>query len=202
MASSSYAIYDRPKQEWTIEIIGKQVHRNNEQDTTIFTNQIQNLIDSKHIGKIHFLINEQNRQIAPIASLHKKLLLNNGESILQSEFTEYTESKDSNFNSKMNWFCFDEFWTLYPKMYWIKNTIMLIDEKEQTLNNDEFKIKFNELYYASLEELSRALSDNNDQQGNSDNNNNNSNKPRLSINIHNPNNNTNTNNIHGTVQQT
>ena len=81
MASSSYAIYDRPKQEWTIEIIGKQVHKNNEQDTIIFTDKIQNLIDSKHIGRIHFLINEENRKIAPIASIHKKLLLNNGESI-------------------------------------------------------------------------------------------------------------------------
>ena len=115
MASSSYAIYDRPKQELTIEIIGKQVHKSNEQNTVIFTDKIQNLCDSKHIGKIHFLIDVENRKIAPIASIHKKLLLNNGESILQSEFKQYTESNNSNFKSKMNWFCFDEFWTMYPQ---------------------------------------------------------------------------------------
>ena len=78
MASSQYAIYDRPRQEWTIETISKQVHKNNEQDTIIFTDKINNLADSKYIGNIHFLINNENRKIAPIASIHKKLLLNNG----------------------------------------------------------------------------------------------------------------------------
>ena len=146
MASSSYAIYDRPKQDWTIEIIGKQVHKNNEQDTAVFTDNIKNFCDSKHIGKLHFLMDEENRKIAPIASIHKKLLLNNGESILQSEFKDYVESQNSNFKSKMNWFCFDEFRTMYPKMYWIKKMIMILEESEKMVNKDEFKVKFNELY--------------------------------------------------------
>ena len=123
MAGSQYAIYDRPKQVWTIEIISKQVHKHHEQDTIVFTDNIQNLIDSKYIGKIHFLINNESRKVAPIASIHKNLMLNNGNSILQSEFLDFTKSQIPNYKSETNWFCFDEFWTMIPKMYWIQKVI-------------------------------------------------------------------------------
>ena len=116
------------------------------------------------------------------------------ESILQSEFKDYVESQNSNFKSKMNWFSFDEFWTMYPKMYWIKKIIMILDESENEVNKDEFKAKFNELYYVNLAELSLELFGANEHQDDSNNNNNSNNKPRLSIDIHNPNKNTNNSN--------
>ena len=54
---------DRDKQAWTIEIIAKQVSKNNPQDSIIFTDNIKNIGDSSHLAKIHFLINTKDKKI-------------------------------------------------------------------------------------------------------------------------------------------
>ena len=76
MANSVFKIYDKGKQEWTIETISKQVANNKEQNTIVFTNNIQNIIATTNGGLIHFLIDTNTRKIAPIINLNKKLMMN------------------------------------------------------------------------------------------------------------------------------
>ena len=98
MASSQYAIYDRPKQEWTINIISKQVSKNNSQDTMVFTNSIDKIVNETNVGQIHFLVDSESRKVSPIVSIHKKLLLNNDKSILNSEFLQFIKTNENDFN--------------------------------------------------------------------------------------------------------
>ena len=96
-------------------------------------------------------------------------MINTGESILQSEFQQF--SKSNTFLNDNNWFCFQNFWVMIPKMYWIKQVIIILDEKDkekvtETVNIDQFKSKFSELYYASLTELTSELDMESQQQQN------------------------------------
>ena len=131
MASSQYAIYDRPKQEWTINIIGKQVSKNNPQDTMVFTDSIENIVNDTNIGQIHFIVNKASRKIAPIVSIHKKLLLNNGKLILNSEFLQHIETHKEDYYHKNNWFSFEEFFIIKNKLRWIKKIIIKIDGNQE-----------------------------------------------------------------------
>ena len=194
MASSQYAIYDRPKQEWTINVISKQVSKSNPQNTMVFTNSIEKIVNETNVGQIHFIVDAENRKVSPIVSIHKKLLLNNNNMILNSEFLQFIKAKENEYNQKKNWFSYGEFFIMKTKAQWIKKVIVNKEDQQEEMNTDQFDKYFRENFYHSGLDLDNPFDLSFDQMKQNMNNNiNGKDKPRLSINLKNTNKNNNNN---------
>ena len=74
--------------DWTQETNAKQITKQLTQSTITFSDNIDFVCDNAISGQIHFVVATGIESIIPIHCIHKKLLLNNGTSVLVSEFID------------------------------------------------------------------------------------------------------------------
>ena len=178
MEISTNAIYDRAKENWTQDIISKQLAKNNNQTTITFTDNINFINENATSGQIHFVIATGLKSMAPIVCIHKKLLLNNGNNILISEFIQFTENKQKDFTDKANWFNFNEFEIIIDQMNWIKNVRINQGTKGvMNMSIDDFK-KFTNTTFKTKFKIKNIENNNNGNDNNNNNNNNNKNNEK------------------------
>ena len=121
MESTQNVIFDRAKNGWTKDTISKQQSKQSPQSTITVSDNIDFVAENAISGQIHFVVATGIKSITPIHSIHKKLLLNNGSSVLASEFINFTDKNKKDFTSEVNWFKYDEFEDMLNQMEWISN---------------------------------------------------------------------------------
>ena len=114
----------------------------------------------------------------PTVIIHKKILMNNGKSILLSELNNYITENQREFTSLKNWFKYDDFINMVNQMNWISN--VRVNEGENVLNMNivDFKKFMNKTFEMNFKFKNENLNENNNENNNSDNKNddNNNNK--------------------------
>ena len=141
-SKSKIALFDRGKVEWTDNVILKQQSRNNAVNTFTFTTDLDYIIHDTQRGQIHFFVYLGLEKIIPVFNIHKKLQLNDGTSILTSEFKTYVLSNDEIFKNDVNAFNYNEFLQMINLMNWIEYVNYRINSSEsQTFEFDDFLIK-------------------------------------------------------------
>ena len=189
MENSTNAVFDRAKRLWSTEVLNKQQSKHNPQSSFTFTNNIDYIANNAQIGQIHFVISSTTLEVMPTLSIHKKILMNNGKSILTSEFINYTTTNQREFTSKTNWFSYDDFVNMVDKMDWIKyvncnegkknNTTMNILDFKKFMNNT-FKMKFKIENNNTDEKQNQSQDRNNENNNNSNHENKTNNKQQRS----------------------
>ena len=98
MESSQNIIFDRAKNDWTPDTITKQTAKQSTQTTITFSDNIDFICENAISGQIHFVIASGLKSITPIHCIHKKFHLNNGTSVLASEFLNFIDNNKKTFD--------------------------------------------------------------------------------------------------------
>ena len=106
--------------------------KHNSQNTFTFTNNIDYVCEHAVMGQVHFIISPDTKSIMATIAIHKKILMNDGTSILLSEFNNYTVNNQKEFTSLKNWFSYDDFTNMVNQMNWIQS--VRVNEGESWLS--------------------------------------------------------------------